>query len=134
MPVPFSVIASVALGTLTADPVTVRETVSPFAVKFTLLAKLPTVVERRRTITVRLALGASDNEPPETTLKGAPTLAVPVKLEPVVFCTVNVVSTAAPTVVLPRLTAPAGLTLRSARAASSPPRNSCSHCRRGRRR
>jgi hypothetical protein len=51
VPGPFRVTTSVALAKPATDPVTVRETVSPFAVKFTLLAKLPTVVERMRTIT-----------------------------------------------------------------------------------
>jgi hypothetical protein len=51
VPVPFRTITSVAPAEPVADPVTVRETVSPFAVKFTLLAKLPTVADRRRRIT-----------------------------------------------------------------------------------
>jgi hypothetical protein len=51
VPVPFRVTASVTPARLVTDPVTVRETVSPFAVKFTLLAKDPAVVESRRTVT-----------------------------------------------------------------------------------
>jgi hypothetical protein len=51
VPVPLRVMASVAPARAVADPVTLRETVSPFAAKFTLLAKLPAVVERSRTIT-----------------------------------------------------------------------------------
>jgi hypothetical protein len=48
-------------------------------------------------------------------VKGDPTLAVPVVLKPVAFCTINVASTAVPMVVLPK-SAPVGLTLRSGHA------------------
>jgi hypothetical protein len=51
VPVPLRMMASVAPVRAVVDPVTVRETVSPFAVKFTLLAKVPTAFESRRTTT-----------------------------------------------------------------------------------
>jgi hypothetical protein len=115
LPVPARVTVSVALVTVVVVvPVTVRETVSPLALKFTLLAKLPAVLERKRTTTVWLAPGASENEPPDTTLNGEPTLAEPVRLAVVAFCTENEASTAVPTEVVPKSTAVVGLTLMSA--------------------
>jgi predicted permease len=50
IPGPLFVIVSVEPDEA-AVAVTVRESVSPFAVNVTLLAKLPVVVERKRTIT-----------------------------------------------------------------------------------
>src|SRR6185436_12863259 len=82
-PAPVRVTVSVALaggGVEVVAPVTVREIVSPFAPTFTLLAKLPAVAESRRTTTVWLPPDASENEPPDTMLNGAPTLADPVRL------------------------------------------------------
>jgi hypothetical protein len=51
-PVPFLVTDSVTLAPPVAEPLTPRETVSPLAVKLTLLAKLPVLVGRNRTVTV----------------------------------------------------------------------------------
>jgi hypothetical protein len=51
-PVPFFVTDSVTVAPAVAEPLTPRETVSPLAEKFTLAAKLPTVVGRNRTVTV----------------------------------------------------------------------------------
>ena len=50
-PVPLRVITSLTPAGLVADPVTVRETVSPFAAKLTLLAKVPAADGARRTTT-----------------------------------------------------------------------------------
>jgi len=53
VPVPFLVTVSVTgTGAAVAEPLTPRETVSPPTVKFTLPAKLPTVVGANRTVTV----------------------------------------------------------------------------------
>jgi hypothetical protein len=53
-PVPFFVtdIVTDSGAPAVAKPLTPRETVSPLAAKFTLAAKLPTVVGRNRTVTV----------------------------------------------------------------------------------
>jgi hypothetical protein len=59
---------SVTVAALVPDPVTEREIVSPPAVTFTLLAKVPDVVGRKRTVTAWLAPAASENEPPERML------------------------------------------------------------------
>src|SRR5262245_39127227 len=50
------------------EPLTAREIVSPAAVKFTLLAKVPPVVGRNRTVTARLAPAASEKGAPDTML------------------------------------------------------------------
>jgi hypothetical protein len=99
-----------------AAPVTVRESESPLALKLTLLAKVPAAEESRRTTTGWLAPGASENEPPETMLNGDPTLAEPTRLVVVTFCTVNEMSVAVPTVLVPKSMAVVGLTVMSARA------------------
>jgi len=99
-----------------AAPVTVRESESPLALKLTLLAKVPAAEESRRTTTGWLAPGASENEPPETMLNGDPTLAEPTRLAVVTFFTVNEMSVAVPTVVVPKSMAVVGLTVMSARA------------------
>lgn len=97
-----------------AAPVTVRETESPLAPKLMLLAKVPAADESRRTTTGWLAPGASENEPPETMLNGDPTLAEPTRLAVVTFFTVNEMSVAVPTVVVPKSMAVVGLTVMSA--------------------
>jgi hypothetical protein len=51
-----------------AEPLTAREIVSPFAVKFTLLANVPAAVGAKRTVTVWLAPEARENEAPDTML------------------------------------------------------------------
>jgi hypothetical protein len=94
-----------------ADPLTPRDTVSPWAVKFTFVAKLPTPVGRKRTTTVRLAPAAREKDPPETMLNGDPTLAPPEMVDPLVFCTVNVRSTLPPEGTLPNVTVLEGDTL-----------------------
>ena len=48
------------------------------------------MVGRNRIVTTWLAPGTSENEPPDTMLKGAATLVVPVTLVVLVFCTVRV--------------------------------------------
>jgi hypothetical protein len=99
---------------VTDEPLTPRETESPPALKVTFPAKLPTVIGRNRTMTVRLSPGASEKDPPETILNGATTLAVPEILAPLVFCTVKVRSTVRLTVTLPKLVVPVGVTSKSA--------------------
>jgi len=96
------------------EPLMPRETVSPPAVKFTLPAKLPTVVGRNRTLTVRLAPGARVNDEPDTMLNGALVLADPEMLASPVLDTVNVRSTVVLTAMLPKLVVADGVTSRSA--------------------
>jgi hypothetical protein len=97
-----------------AVPVTAREVVSPLVVKLTLLEKLPEAVGLKRTTTFCVAFGLSENEPPETIEKGAPTLAVPDRLAVLVFWTVKVLSTVALGAMLPNATAVVGVTEMSA--------------------
>jgi hypothetical protein len=96
------------------EPVTPREIVSPPAVKFTLPAKLPVVVGRNRTVTVRLAPAARVNEAPDTTLNGALVLTAPEMLTSPALCTVKVRSTVVLIAMLPKLVAVEGATSRSA--------------------
>jgi hypothetical protein len=98
------------------EPFTPRETVSPWAVKVTFPAKLPPPVGWKRTTTDRLAPEARLNDPPETTLNGAAALTLTERVEPVVFCTVNVRSTLLPAATVPKATAPEGNTLTGASA------------------
>jgi hypothetical protein len=112
-PVPFFVIDSVMAVPAVAEPLTPREMVSPPAVKFTLLAKLPALVGWNRRVTVRLAPGDSEKEPPDAMLNGAPTFAPPEMLAVLVFCTVNVRSTMPPVVTFPKFVATVGVTLKT---------------------
>ena len=96
-----------------AEPLTARETVSPWAVKFTFEAKLPRARGRNRTTTDVLAPAARVKDAPDTMLNGEPTLAPPDTLAPLVFWTVNVRSRSAPRRRLPKFTAPVGDTLRA---------------------
>jgi hypothetical protein len=116
-PVPFLVTVSITLAAAVDDPLTARVSVSPPAVTLTLPAKLPTVVGRKRTVTFWLAPPASEKLPPETRLKGAPTLTDTDKLAVLVFCTVKVRSTLSLTATLPKLVVPVGETVKSAWAA-----------------
>jgi hypothetical protein len=116
-PVPFFVTVRAKVGALVDEPLRAREMVSPPPVKVTLPAKVPTVVGRNRTVTTRLAPAASEPLPPETMLNGDPTLAVTEMLAVLVFWTVNVRSTVPLTVTLPKVVAPVGVTVTSARAA-----------------
>jgi hypothetical protein len=116
-PVPAVVTESAAVGTAVPVPVSTRERVSPLATKLTLPAKVPAAVGWNRTVTTWLAPAASENEPPDTILYGAPTLAVPVMLAVLVFCTVKVASAELPTAMLPKLVVAVGVTLKSAWAA-----------------
>jgi len=104
---------SVAVVAPVPDPVTEREMVSPPAVTFTFPAKVPALVGRKRTVTVWLAPAASENEPPDTMLYGAPMLAVPERLAGLVFCTVKVRSAELPSATLPNVVVLAGVTLKS---------------------
>jgi xanthosine utilization system XapX-like protein len=113
-PVPFFVTVSVADDVLVAEPVTPREMVSPFTAKVTLPAKVPAAVGRKRTVTVWLAPAASENDAPLTMLYGAPTLADPVTLPGLVFCTVKLRSTVPPTAMVPKLVVVVGETVTSA--------------------
>ena len=60
VPVPLLVTDSVKVDPLVADPLTAREMLSPPAVKFTFPANVPAAVGANRTVTVRLAPGASE--------------------------------------------------------------------------
>ena len=114
LPVPFLETDRVAVVVPVVEPLTPRDTESPPAVKVTLLAKLPALVGRNRTVTVRLAPGASEKAAPETIVNGAPMLADPEMLASPLFCTVKVRSTVAPTATLPKLVEAAGVTSKSA--------------------
>jgi hypothetical protein len=76
------------------------------------------LVGRKRTTTGWLAPAARENDPPDTTLNGAPTAALPDKVELVVFLTVNVRSTVVPTVMVPKAVVLVGDTLSEPRAAA----------------
>jgi hypothetical protein len=112
-PEPALVRESVTGALLVPDPVTERETVSPPPVMFTLAAKVPALVGRNRAVTVWLAPAASENEPPDTMLYGAPTLAVPERVVGPVFWTVKVRSTVLLRATLPKLVVPDGATVKS---------------------
>jgi hypothetical protein len=96
-----------------AAPLIPRETVSPSVVKLTFPAKTPATVGWKRTTTVWRAPAASENDPPEMIVNGAPTLVVPARVEPLVFWIVIARSTVAPVVTLPKLTPVEGATPRS---------------------
>jgi hypothetical protein len=121
VPVPFlvtdSTLVDVVGAEVVVEPLTGRDRVSPPPLKFTLPAKVPVVVGRNLTVTVRLAPAASEPEPPDTMLNGAPTVAVTERLALLVFSTVNVRSTEVLTVTLPKLVVAEGDTVRSGRAA-----------------
>jgi hypothetical protein len=112
-PEPVFVTERVKVDAAVPEPLTARDAVSPPAVKFTLPAKLPAVVGRKRTVTVRLAPAASDPLPPEAMLNGDPTLAVTERLVGPVFCTVNVRSTVPLTATLPKFVVAVGVTVKS---------------------
>jgi hypothetical protein len=113
VPVPFFVTDSVTVAPPVAEPLTPHERVSPLAMKLTLLAKLPALVGWNRTVTVWVAPGASEKEPPATIRNGAAMLAAPEMAPLLVFCTVNVRSTVAPLAMLPKLVVTDGVTLKS---------------------
>jgi hypothetical protein len=120
VPVPFLVTESVMLEAdepVPVEPLTEREMVSPPPVKFTLPAKVPVVVGRNLTVTVRLPPAASEPDPPDTILNGALTAAETDRLVLPVFWTVKVRSTELLTATVPKLVAVDGVTVRSARAA-----------------
>jgi hypothetical protein len=101
------------------EPVTIREMVSPFAVKLTFAVDVRAAVGLKRTVTGWLA-------PTPTMLKGLPETmlnwpdveALPESVPPAVFWTVNVRSTKLPMFTLPKLVVPVGLTAKSACAAA----------------
>src|SRR6185295_12139269 len=72
-----------------AEPLRARDSVSPAALKLTLVAKVPAPVGWNRTTTVAVAFAASENGLPETIRYGDPTLALPDRDAPLVFCTVK---------------------------------------------
>ncbi|PYM24357.1 MAG: hypothetical protein DMD80_24065 [Candidatus Rokuibacteriota bacterium] len=75
----------------TPRPVTTRVRLAPFAVKVTLALAVAATVGLKRTVTACVAPTPTRlNEPPDTTLKGAGTDAVPETVPPPVFCTVKV--------------------------------------------
>ena len=72
-------------------PVTIRERVSPSAVKLTFVVAVAGVVGVKRTVTVWVVPRPTRlNGLPETMLKGAAAAAVPETVPPTVFCTVKV--------------------------------------------
>src|SRR5213596_1955879 len=72
-------------------PVTIRERVSPSAVKLAFVVAVAGVVGVKRTVTVWVAPSPTRlNGLPETMLKGAAAAAVPETVPPTVFCTVKV--------------------------------------------
>ncbi len=100
-------------------PVTPREILPPLAVNVTLVAVRRPVTGVNRTVTVAVAPTPTRlNEPPETTLNGAATVAVPDTVPPPVFWTVNVWSRTLPMFTVPKSTVPIGLTLKSILAAA----------------
>jgi hypothetical protein len=115
-PVPVFVTESVGDAPGVAEPLTARETLSPEAVIVTLLANVPVAVGANRTVMVWLPPGATEKEPPEVMLNGAPTLAVPARFELLRFWTVKVRSTVVPRVMLPNAVVAEGVTSKSARA------------------
>jgi hypothetical protein len=93
-------------------PVTRRDSVSPSAVKFTLVLAAAVVVGVNRTVTVAVAPDpTSVNGLPETMLKGADTDAVPVMVPLRVLCTVNVCVAELPMLTLPNAVVPVGVTV-----------------------
>ncbi len=75
----------------TPMPVTIRERVSPSAVKLTFVVAVAGVVGVKRTVTVWVVPRPTRlNGLPETMLKGAAAAAVPETVPPTVFCTVKV--------------------------------------------
>ena len=65
---PLLVTDSVTGALIVPDPLTTRESASTPAVKFTFPIKVLLVVGRNRTVTVWLAPGASEKEPPDRVL------------------------------------------------------------------
>src|SRR3989441_10132229 len=99
------------------SPVTIRETVSSFAVKFTFAVAIAGALGVKRTVTVWVAPSPTRvNGFPETRLKGAETDALPVTVPPLVFDTVQACSATPPTSTRPRLRGPVGPTAKSIRA------------------
>ena len=75
----------------TPMPVTILEIVPPFAVTLTFPLTVADMVGPKATVTAWIAPTSTRlNAPPETTLKGAETEAVPETVPPPVFCTANV--------------------------------------------
>src|SRR5207237_5724910 len=100
-------------------PVTPREMLPPPAVNVTLVAVVTPVSGVNRTVTVAVAPAPTRlNEPPESTLNGAATVAVPDTVPPPVFWTVNVWSATLPMFTVPQSTVPGGLTPHSLLAAA----------------
>jgi hypothetical protein len=112
-PEPLLVTESVAVAPGAPDPLTPREAESLPTVKVTLPAKLPETVGRNRTVTVCEPPGLSENDPPDTMLNGALTLADPETVPPLVFCTVKVRSSAVLSAVDPKAIELAGVTVKS---------------------
>jgi len=98
-------------------PVTTRVTLPPFAVKLRFTLAVAAAVGLKRTVTACVAPTPTRlNEPPDTTLKGAGTDAVPDTVPPPVFCTVKVRSAKLPMFTVPKSTVAVGVTLKSIRA------------------
>jgi len=93
-------------------PVTKREMSSPAAVKVTFTIAAATVVGVKRTVTVWVdPAPLSVNGLPDTMLKGAPVDTAPEIVPARMLCTVKVRSAKLPTLTLPKLALPVGLTV-----------------------
>src|SRR5438552_18424841 len=89
------------------SPVTIRETVSSFAVKFTFAVAIAGALGVKRTVTVWVARSPTRvNGFPETRLKGAEPDALPVTVQPPVFDTAKVCSVNPPHCTRPSLRGP----------------------------
>jgi hypothetical protein len=112
VPVPVPDLETVSVE-LTDVPVLVtrRDSVSPSAVKLTLVLAAAVVVGVNRTVTVAIAPDpTSVNGLPEAMLNGADTDAVPVIVPLRVLCTVNVCVAELPMFTLPNAVVPVGVT------------------------
>jgi hypothetical protein len=118
VPVPVPACDTVSVEDVVAPtplPVASRETVSPSAVKLTLVLAAAVLVGVKRTVTVWVAPEpARVNGLPETMLNGAATEAVPVTVALRVPCTVKVCVAELPIVTLPKLTVVTGVTVKPA--------------------
>ena len=100
-----------------ALPVTIAETVPPFAVKVIFALTVEVVVGVNRTFTTWVVpTPLRVKGLPDTILYGAGTDALPDAVPPPVFDTVKVWSAKLPRGTLPKFTVPVGLTAKSARA------------------
>ena len=97
---------------ISVSPVTIREMVSPCAVKMTFAAAVAEVVGVKRTVTTCVAPAPTRvNGLPDTMLKGSEVETVPEIVPARLFCTVKVRSAKLPTATVPKWPEPVGLTV-----------------------